>query len=345
MKLILSIFLAAILLVSAVVVHDSFAASKSQKAIDKAIKKAAPFADVCKVAITTGPNQTLQLVFDKDSERCKGVLPTPEPEPTPTPTPVPSGVPALNTTKTIRLGVFADVDNNGGLDTQLNLFKKYGVQYCIVAGDYAYHSGSSVLDNMLADGCVPTNTEIAVGNHDQCGPIKQWLGDSSCYGVRLFANAKLAIHTIDANADFGCSGTQFNTIKSGLESSNAQYDIALVHQPFATVKSNHGPNGAFSCYQSLFKANGVSAVLQGHNHNYQRFSIDNILYLVAGTGTHDSGSSMYPVGSDNFNGNKCLKCSTGTNGITILDLDLTKKQINGYFVSNADKIVDSFVVN
>jgi len=134
-------------------------------------------------------------------------------------------------------------------------------------------------------------------------------------------------------------------LKSQIESSNAWYKFAVVHQPFVTVKSNHSPNGEFDCYDPMFRAGGIDGVLQSHNHNYQRFDIDGLLYGVFGTGTHDTGTSMYPIDSDNWNGNPCLKCITGQNGITIIDLRIdneNSRQINGWFVNMEDVALDHF---
>jgi hypothetical protein len=43
------------------------------------------------------------------------------------------------------------------------------------------------------------------------------------------------------------------------------------------------------------------------------------MYGVFGTGTHYTGSSMYPLNSNSWEGNECLKCITCKNGITIID--------------------------
>ena len=171
------------------------------------------------------------------------------------------------------------------------------------------------------------------------------MGTTVCYGDRFIdAGSKIMVETIDANSQFDCTGTQFKTIKDDLESSDAWYNLVNIHQPFATVKSDHGPNGNFACYHTLFTANGVNLVAQAHNHNWQIANIDGVIYGVFGTGTHDTGGSMYPCGSTSFSGHD-MKCKTGTNGVTIIDLQIDNpnlRHVHGYFVSNADKLVDQF---
>ena len=134
-------------------------------------------------------------------------------------------------------------------------------------------------------------------------------------------------------------------MKSQIKLTNAWYKFAIVHQPFVTVKSVHPPNGQFDCYDPLFRAGGIDGVLQAHNHNYQRFNILGLMYGVFGTGTHNTGSSMYPLESDNWEGNNCLKCITGENGITIIDLHFNNKnskEFVGWFIDMHDQVLDSF---
>ena len=66
-------------------------------------------------------------------------------------------------------------------------------------------------------------------------------------------------------------------------------------------------------------------------------------YLVHGT--HDTGSKMYPLDSDTWQGSDCLKCITGENGITIIDLhfnNLNSKHFVGWFVNMENQILDQF---
>ena len=246
-----------------------------------------------------------------------------------------------------KIGIIGDVDNNSGLTTQINLMKSQGVKYFILPGDYAYSSASGVKSKLAAAGFNSSNSVVAVGNHDSCSDVKSWMKTSSCYYERVRVNGKIQFLTIDANSGFDCTGTQFNFIKSKLQSSTAWYKIVIIHQPFATVKSTHGANGKYSCYEPIFKANNVSIIAQAHNHNYQYGLIDSETYLVAGGGTHDTGSGMYPCSSSSFNG-VSMKCITGTNGAVILDVNTTNsgfKHIDGSFVSNSGTVKHTFTVN
>jgi predicted phosphodiesterase len=253
----------------------------------------------------------------------------------------------FNKSKTLRIAVVGDIDSNQGLTTQLEIAKNYNVQALIIPGDFEYTNGNEVLSNLQSHGFTKENTDIVVGNHDSGKEVQMWLGSNRTFGLIQFglSGDKLSLFNIDANIKFDCSSPQFQILKSQIESSKAWYKFAVVHQPFVTVKSDHPPNGQFDCYDPVFRASGIDGVLQAHNHNYQRFNISGLLYGVFGTGTHDTGSSMYPLESDGWEGNKCIKCITGENGITIIDLqvnDKNSKHFVGWFIGMGNELLDKF---
>jgi predicted phosphodiesterase len=253
----------------------------------------------------------------------------------------------FDTSKTLRVAVVGDVDANSGLTAQLDIANQYNVQALILTGDFEYSNGNKVLSDLESHGFTKENTDIVVGNHDSKKDVQAWLNENRTFGEVNFAFSgdRLALFNIDANTKFDCSSPQFEILKSQIESSNAWYKFAVVHQPFVTVKSVHPPNKEFGCYDPMFRAGGIDGVLQAHNHNYQRFDIDGLLYGVFGTGTHDNGSSMYPINSETWNGNNCIKCITGQNGITIIDLRIdneNSRQFNGWFINMGDEVLDHF---
>jgi len=259
------------------------------------------------------------------------------------------GVPAtnFNMSKTLRIAVVGDVDSNQGLTKQLELANRYNVQVFVIAGDFEYTNGKDVLSNLQSHGFTKENSDIVVGNHDSGSDVQNWLGSKKTFGEATFgfSGDKLALFNIDANIKFDCSSPQFEDLKSQIESSKALYKFIVIHQPFVTVKSQHPDNGQFNCYDPVFRTVGIDGVLQAHNHNYQRFNINGLMYGVFGTGTHDTGSSMYPLNSNDWNGNNCLKCITGKNGITIFDLhfkDKNPKHFVGWFIGMDREILDSF---
>ena len=261
-----------------------------------------------------------------------------------------SSIPKLNKTTTLRIALVGDIDDNSGLVTQVNLAKKHGAEYFVVPGDFAYDSASGVKSKVSA--VYPASKVImAVGNHDSASFVKSWMGTSTSYYERYVGDQEpntkvLQFIVADSNTGFGCSGTQFNQLKANLEDSDAWYKVFVLHHPFATVQSNHGPNGQFNCFNTLFQNNGVDLVAQAHNHNFQWGSFGKSIYGVFGTGTHDTGSAMYDCDSSTFNSVN-MHCQTGTNGVTFVDFKVDKfeEKEKYYFVSNADKLVTSWSGN
>ena len=252
--------------------------------------------------------------------------------------------------RNLRLAIVGDIDSNSGLDKQLKLAHDYNVRILIVPGDYAYSSGKEVLSKLESFGFTEENSNVAVGNHDSTQEVKDWLGSGNTLEKTEFSftEGKLALFNVNTNMDFDCSSDQYSELKEQIESSDAWYKFAVVHEPFVTVKSKHPPNGEFDCYDSMFRKGGIDGVLQAHNHNYQRFNIDGLLYGVYGTGTHDTDSNMYPLKSDSWEGNDCIKCITEENGITIIDLQIENpraKSFQGWFVNMDNKILDKFEDN
>lgn len=279
-------------------------------------------------------------IWNTTTQQCQDTQ-TPPPPPPPPVNDKPNKT--VNANDTFRMAAIADIDNNAGLITQLKLMNDYHVQFLIVMGDYGYNSCQGVIDKLKANGFTPANTVITQGNHDCDAITKAFNGWSQLYGHKVISD--LEVFAIDANQKFDCSSAQYTALKDEIASSELKYKIAAVHQPFVTVKSTHGANGQFSCWDPLFRAEAVNPVLEGHNHNYQRFDVNGITYELVGTGTHDTGSSMYPLNSNSWNSFACQKCITGTNGFALMDLaigDPNVKGIQGWFISNSDKVMDSF---
>jgi hypothetical protein len=268
----------------------------------------------------------------------------------------------FNQTKYVRLASVGDTDANSGTKKEFQMMKDCGVQIHIIPGDLWYKKDPEDWFNLAHNhGFTPENTNIAVGNHDENGQeIKEWLGEDSTWNMKSFADGKVDICAIDSNNQndddekFVPVAQQLTDIKNNLTESDALYKICAIHHPFMTVHSEHPNNGAFDTFHQIFKNAGVSIVLEAHNHNYQRFKpVENILYLLTGTGTHDcppcvpqAGGSLYPTdGNDDGNGHTVAK-KIRENGITIIDLQIdnpNQKHSEGWFINLDKQIKDHFI--
>jgi predicted phosphodiesterase len=247
-----------------------------------------------------------------------------------------------NKSEVIRIGVSGDMDCNSAQLKQFDLLNKYNVDVFLSGGDFDYDKGECILEELTKKGFTKSNSLIALGNHDSCSELRAWLENSHCFGKETFGNGKLDVWVIDSNQAFGNSSSQFINLNNSIKASNAPHKIVLIHEPFVTADSKHGSNGEFNTYHELFKHSGVDIVLQAHNHNYQRFLIDDVSYYVVGSGTHDMNSNLYKIKSDDFNGHQLLKGIDDQNGIAIFDLSNDIKQ---WFISNSEQVLDISLIS
>lgn len=233
-------------------------------------------------------------------------------------------------TNKVVIGVVGDIDCKNNMPkqtTQYNAMVSFGINLFFSAGDYAYESASCVLNDLTQRGFTKTNTAIATGNHDSCTTTKNFLGMTNCWGVKSFYDGKIEAYLLDGSNSLSSSSNQFKGFKIWAETSKAMYKFVIIHQPFATAKSEHGANGQFELYHPIIVKNNITMVLQAHNHNDQVFKIDGIYYTINGRGHHDEGNNLYSIDGNTFKTHTLLFGNDNVNGFMILTLDLTKKHV------------------
>jgi 3',5'-cyclic AMP phosphodiesterase CpdA len=96
---------------------------------------------------------------------------------------------------------------------------------------------------------------------------------------------------LDAN-DFALPG-QLEWLSDALTASTATWQVLVFHQPAYSCGKHGSKPGAERKLLPVIAGKGVDLVLNGHDHDYQRFApIDGVTYVVAGAG----GASLYAVG-------------------------------------------------
>jgi hypothetical protein len=87
---------------------------------------------------------------------------------------------------------------------------------------------------------------------------------------------------------------QTNWLKTVLPTSTATWKIAVFHHPAWTCGEYRSNAAVVQNWVPLFEKYGVQLVLNGHDHNYQRFGARNgVRYIVHGGG----GAHLYPIES------------------------------------------------
>jgi alkaline phosphatase len=226
---------------------------------------------------------------------------TPAPAPS-APIPVPSGDPVL-----VGAGDIASCGVTGDEATAALLETIPGIVFTL--GDNAYEDGSAA---QFRDCYGPTwgrvldRTRFAVtGNHDLLtdngAPEAAYFGEAAVRnGVTWFSEDVGAWHVIvlDANCghlDGGCrpDSVQVRWLREDLAQSTARCTVALWHQPRFS-SGEHGNDAAVAPFWDALYAAGADLVLNGHDHDYERFApqdpagradpVRGITEMVVGTG-------------------------------------------------------------
>jgi len=84
-------------------------------------------------------------------------------------------------------------------------------------------------------------------------------------------------------------------LRDKLAVSTTPWNIVVFHHPPYTSGESHTPSANMAW---PFKDWGADAVITGHVHNYERFSIDGLPYFVNGVGGHENNVAFeYPPGA------------------------------------------------
>lgn len=256
-----------------------------------------------------------------------------------------------------------DVDFNSGLGQNNRCLQKYtadliasniGSYFKVLAlGDNQYHSGS--LSHFLASyepswGQFKSITAPVVGNHEYVNSntaadyftyfngstngVTNSSGPAGTtadgwYSYNTGASPTSGWHIVALNsqcaelgADCGSSTPQFKWLAADLAASTKPCTLAYWHHPRFSSTGQHGFTELAPLWDLLYQ-NGADVVLNGHNHNYERFAPQNpsgvadpaagIREFIVGTG----GKDLNPFGATSVNSEVRAADSHG-----VLDLNL-----------------------
>jgi calcineurin-like phosphoesterase family protein len=188
------------------------------------------------------------------------------------------------------------------------LIRRIGPRAVLTLGDNQYNEGALSdfrSSYALSWGRFHGRTHPSPGNHDYgTGGAK---GYFDYFGRRARAgNYSFNIgrwHLVSIDSGRGISDQQLRWVRRNLRWSRHRCEIAYWHHPRWSSGSVHGSDPRMDgLWRVLYRA-GVDVVLNGHEHNYERFALMNpageraprrgIRQFVAGTG----GRSHYDLGS------------------------------------------------
>jgi hypothetical protein len=248
------------------------------------------------------------------------------------------------TTGSARLVGAGDIATNGSAATATgDLIDARPDARVFTAGDNAYPDGSA---SDFTNNYEPTwgpfknRTSPSPGNHEYntsgASGYKNYFG--SVAGLRsvnptyyAYTLGAWRVYALDSNISMAIGSAQYNFVQNDLANNGARCELAYWHHPIAS-SGQHGNNAVARPIFALFDAQGGDLVLNGHDHNYERFtkidssgqvSASGVRQIIVGTGGAGlRGEGFVQIGSEvrNFD----------THGI--VDINLSSTGYSGKFV-------------
>ena len=236
-----------------------------------------------------------------------------------------------------RFVVIGDYGSDGPIERAVaELVTRWRPSFILTTGDNNYPRGeASTIDANIGlhyheyigsyhgqMGCGADRNRFfpALGNHDWLStgaqPYLDYFtlpGNERYYDVPWGDVHVFALDS-DGNEPDGivADSAQARWLKARLAASTARWQVVYMHHP----PYSSGPHGSSVQMRWPFKEWGADLVLAGHDHTYERLSIDGLTYIVDGLG----GASFYPMGEP-VEGS--LVRYTGTGGALLIEADAT----------------------
>jgi Calcineurin-like phosphoesterase len=245
---------------------------------------------------------------------------------------------------TARLVGAGDIATGGSMDTATgDLIDARPDARVFTAGDNAYPDGTASDYTTKYEpawgGLLKNRTSPSPGNHEYysgASGYKSYFG--SVAGLRsvnptyyAYTLGAWRVYALDSNISMAIGSAQYNFVQNDLTTNGALCELAYWHHPIAS-SGQHGNNAVARPIFALFDAQGGDLVLNGHDHNYERFpkinssgqvSASGVREIIVGTGGANlRGLGFVQPGSEVRN--------TTTHGI--VDINLSSTGYSGKFV-------------
>lgn len=300
------------------------------------------------------PTQTLGASATATKTRTPTITSTPTITPTPTITLTPSATPS-----SVHFAVIGDYGiNNADEAAVATLVKSWNPDFVLTTGDNNYPAGDSAT----------IDQSIGKYYHAYIYPYNGAYGTGSVNGNQFFpslgnhdwdsttgANPYLAYFTLPGNEryyEFGRGPVHFFVIDSdpsepdGTSSTSVQAlwlqtQLAAATEPWKIVYFHHPSYSSSSVHGSTaymqwdFKGWGASAVLNGHDHTYERLDVGGFPYFVNGLG----GQMLYAFGTPVSGSQVRYNAQYGA-----MLIDATAAQITFQFIGVDTTVADSFTL-
>ena len=246
--------------------------------------------------------------------------PTPGNTPTPGSTPTSGGTPVviLAAGDNTKCGGGTPSPTGGAMITSNMLINDPGLIFTL--GDNSNDTGTAAdYENCYGPtwGRLKNRTHPVMGNHDQIadsqgGPyFAYFYGMTGSYGHYSLNLGSWHIVVLNAECGVGSQGCGAGSpqeiwLKQDLAANTQPCILAMWHQPLFTSGTQNETPGMLAFWKDLYAA-GADIILNGHNHNYERFTpqdpyrnpdANGIREFVVGTGGASLDSSTIPMAAN-----------------------------------------------
>ncbi len=207
---------------------------------------------------------------------------------------------AFAQTTSIKFAAFGDIGNTAGSAAVAKLTRNQGAQFILMPGDICYDTppiGEQVNANYAAEKAAG-KLHPTLGNHefdDPCGGGPSAAGYLNYFTLpnneRYYDFVKGPVHFFALNSYKEPDGTSANSkqgrwLKAKLAASTSPWQVVFFHHP--PYSSGYHQSSTYMRWP--FEAWGADAVLNGHDHDYERVLKDTngdgvkLPYIVSGLG-------------------------------------------------------------
>jgi acid phosphatase type 7 len=220
---------------------------------------------------------------------------------------------AKQTTEAVLVGA-GDISSCGLTGDSQTLKLLENIQGTVfTAGDNVYESGSvGEFQNCYAPtwGQVLSRTRPAPGNHEYntpgAAPYYAYFGARAGEAGKGYYSYELGawhVVVLNSNLDADAKSAQIAWLEADLKAHQTLCSVAIWHHPRFS-SGLHGSDARFQPFWETLYADGVDVVLNGHDHNYERFAPqtpqgkpdakNGIRQFVVGTGGASLRGFLFP---------------------------------------------------
>ncbi|HJQ25302.1 MAG TPA: metallophosphoesterase [Blastocatellia bacterium] len=237
------------------------------------------------------------------------------------------------------------------------LVKRWDADFIITTGDNNYEQGeAATIDQNIGQyyhefigpylgrygaGAVANRFFPALGNHDWVAPGARpyldyfTLPGNERYYEFVYGPVRLFAIDSDPNEPDGVrsDSAQASWLRGRLAAAPEPWKIVYFHHPPYSSGLEHGSTDYM---QWPFKEWGATAVLTGHDHNYERIIRDDFPYFVNGLG----GRSLYPFSDVPVAGSR----KRYNDDYGAMRVDATPEQITFKFITRTGELIDTYKI-